>query len=218
MHIEAVPWVGWADTDSNQAGLPWGNWGQAANAPVEPWQTCYNDVPQIWSIDMRGIAGRFPGWFLDGVLVETWSRKIKHSERHNVTILDYFAPSWQQNPNSQPYSSLFRCPGIADTQYVWTSKNGVSPRQSTHMFYRPVPIEQYWNSPLYIAVAGDPNSRRTYGYARLLGFSLFRNKPGFPGSVANVLAQNGRAVPGPASQLVAGNWLSSFRGGREYLP
>ncbi|WNT47125.1 hypothetical protein SPLA10_PHROGS00064 [Salmonella phage SPLA10] len=218
MHMETVMWTGWADADSYQGGKPPGQWGHAANYPTDPWQTCYNDVPQFWAIDFRGIAQRYPGWNLDALYVQTWSRKKKHSTRHTVTIVDYFAPSWQQNPNSQPYSAMVNAPPLAPPQYIWTSKNGVRPKQTTHYFYRAIPTERYHTSPLYISIKGDPNSRREYGHAFVLGFQLWREKPGFPGSVETVLIQNGKAKPGNASQLAAGNWLSSFRGGKEYLP
>lgn len=217
MIMQTKEWMGWADADSYQGGKPPGQWGHAANAPTQPWQTCYNDVPQFWSIDFRTVAADYPGWNLDALYVQTWSRKKKHSERHTVSIIDYFSPTWAQNPNAVPYHILVNAGPIAPPQYIWTSKNGVRAKETTHHFYRSVPTETFHNSPLYISIKGDPNSRREYGFARVLGFQLWREKPGFPGSMRQVMTENGKAIPGMASQLVSQNWLSTFRGVREYL-
>ncbi|MCT7452055.1 hypothetical protein, partial [Escherichia coli] len=51
----------------------------------------------------------------------------------------------------------------------------------------------------------------------LYNLTFYYIRPGFPGWAGNVMSQNGRAVPGWVSQLVSGNWLTSFVGGKQYI-
>ena len=42
-------------------------------------------------------------------------------------------------------------------------------------------------------------------------------RPGFPGWATVVMSQNGKAVPGWVSQVISGNWLTAYTGGKQYL-
>lgn len=215
-HNENLGWSGGCDANRN------GQWGQAWNGQNEQWpdpgrNEFFDDSQQFWAHDLRRFATNYQDWFLNGVIIESWSRKKKHSERHAVRVRDYFANSWHPNPNSQPWGALVNS-GNLSWQYIWTSKNGVRSKWTTHYLNRDIPMRNFINSPLYTTMSGDPNSRREYGFIRVQGIQVWRERPGFPGSVQQVLLQNGRNVPGLASQLVAGNYLTSFRGQLEYMP
>lgn len=216
-YYTTLPWAGWAD-GCNPPGVPNGSWGDAANAPTEPWAEYYNDSRQFWAVDLRSLGNAYPDFNLDYVYVETWSRKKKHSERHLITVHDYFANGWQPNPNSQPWNSLYYSGALADPQYIWTSKNGVRSKFTSHWLRRAIPLSTFRNSPLYISIAGDPNSRREYGWARVVGIRAWRERQAFPGWTGTVLGQAGKAVPGWSSQLMGGgHWLSEYRTEREWL-
>lgn len=210
-------WSGWAD-GCNPPGQPNGSWGDAANAPTEPWAEFYNDSRQFWAIDLRSLANQYPDYNLDYLYIESWTRKKKHSERHLITVHDYFANSWQPNPNSQPWNPLYYSGSLAPPQYIWTSKNGVRSKFTDHWLRRTIPLSQFRNSPLYISVAGDPNSRREYGWVRVVGLRAWRERQAFPGWASTVMRQADKAVPGWGSQLLGGgHWLSEYRSEREWL-
>ena len=211
-------WSGWADADGYQAGHAPGTWGYTGGPGSEPWQECYDDIQQYWAIDLRSVANPYPDFNLESVIVETWSRKKKHSEEHIVKIADYFAGSWADNPASQPYNQLVPARPLAPEQHVWTSKNSVTSRTTTHNLYRAIPLSTFQRSPLFISIRGVPNSRRSYGYAKVVGIRAWRERQMFPGWASNVMRQAERAVPGWGSQLLGGgHWLSEYRADREYL-
>lgn len=214
MHMQEFGWSGWASIQD-------GNWRTSGGPGSEPGsQEFYNDNQDIWASDLRSLAQRYAGqgWMISAVRCRTWSRKKKHSERHLVRVRNLFTDTYKDNPSVWPAGTMLNAGNLAPGQYIWTSKNSVRSKETTHPFYNPISLDVLTHSPLYISIQGDPNSRREYGYAQVIGLDIWRSRPGFPGSVESVLVNNGKAKPGNASQLAVGNWLSSFRGGQEWLP
>ena len=76
----------------------------------------------------------------------------------------------------------------------------------------PLFLKEYFSSSgsRNVAVGGGNDNALTH-------IQVYIFRPGFPGWAGNIMSQNGKAVPGWASQLVAGNWLTSFVGGKQYL-
>lgn len=208
---KTVEYTGWADA---RYGDRWYSQGGHWDTREE----FYDNSSQFWCVNLSEFAKTYPGYIVESIVVGTWTRKKKHSERFTIKVRDFSPGVIYDRPNQYPVKDVYNTPLLAPLVYVWSGKGSRYNNDSIHRLYKPIPIEHFLTNPLLISINGDPNSRREYGWARFVGVQAYKEQKAFPGWTSEVMGDNGFIVPGEANQLLGpGHWLSEYTGGREYL-
>lgn len=187
---------------------------------------CYHNDKIVFQFDLRGLANqvlaKHPNAYLDYV----WGKRRIKEGKNGGSVPCYIpnVPSsggWIGNPNQRPYSQFWNAGARGST--VYTNVDGHSWRDAWFECgaqNAAIPFTDLATTPFWVMT----DHRNTTGKHRiywasmyLYAVQIYEFKPGFPNWAGDVMAQNGKARPGWVSQLVAGNWLTTFRGGKEYL-
>lgn len=183
----------------------------------EPGGEYYNDGIQIFCVDLRAKLQQYRGCTIDAILLDCWSRKQKHSGRHYWWLTPIMMDPGSIDPRNKPWSQIGRNVAISSINFSDQPKDGVPNYIRNLDLKQPIPVEQYIDRLLPFGCCGDLNSARSYGFCSVVGLSLYRQERGFPGWATDVMNAKGNAVPGWASQMISGNWLTNVQTGRNRL-
>lgn len=179
-----------------------------------------------WIFDVRDIASsvqnKYPGTvYLESISGYVNAGEVKHGQGINPVIIPNISPQpfaelrtihpavWWNAPGRGSVGNV-NCDSRKHTWQPWNANANSSP----------IPVTELLSSPLPMAfVFKNVSGRHTVriGNCHLYNLTFYYFRPGFPGWCGNIMSQNGRAVPGWVSQLVSGNWLTSFVGGKQYI-
>lgn len=186
----------------------------------------YYNTMICWTFDVRDIAtqvqNNYPGVkYLESISGYVNAKEKKHGQGTNPVIipnippqqftsLKNMSPSLWWNAGGRGNNGNVFCDSRSHTWQPWNANANWSAVPVTELLSSPLPV-----AFVFKAVSGKHNV--AVWNCHLYNLTFYYIRPGFPGWCGNIMSQNGRAVPGWVSQLVSGNWLTSFVGGKQYI-
>lgn len=190
------------------------------------WRVAYNNSIVAHLFDLRSFArevvARHPNAYLEYVSGHGDAEEIQHGQWNNgVYVPNIPLQGWSGDVAAYNYKLFWNasangsmgnidCDSRKHTWKPWSAGN----------LSAPIRMSDLQSHPFFVIIEFKYRSTTHYvnlGTFQIESFNIYEMVPGFPGWAGNVMSQNGKAVPGWASQLVSGNWLTSFVGGKRYL-